>query len=136
MFDQPNHSINLPLPLSLASSDSCPCQPKQVHHSHKQTAARRTRSPACLHARDLKPRPRTNPTHSGITTKTSTKMNVCVSHFPILCKPMPRPPAYRPPRLAVEVSTSPVFKPKTCPQFCRLRALAVELSTCCTRDMR
>jgi hypothetical protein len=28
MFDQPSHSINLPVPLSLASSDSCPCEPK------------------------------------------------------------------------------------------------------------
>jgi hypothetical protein len=28
MLDQPSHSINLPVPLSLASSDSCPCEPK------------------------------------------------------------------------------------------------------------
>jgi len=41
--------------------------------------------------------------HSGITTKTLTKMNVCVSQFPILCKPMPRPPIYRPPILAIAV---------------------------------
>jgi hypothetical protein len=50
IFDQPSHSINLPVPLSLASSDSCPCGPKAVHHSHKQAPERRNRTPACLHA--------------------------------------------------------------------------------------
>jgi hypothetical protein len=86
--------------------------------------------------RELKSRPSTSPSHSGITTKILTKMNVCVSQFPILCKPVPNPPAYRPPSLAIEVSTSPACRPATCPQFCRLRASAIELNTFSTRDMR
>jgi len=86
--------------------------------------------------RGLHSRPSTSPTHSGITTKIWTKMNVCVVQFPVLCKPMLRPPAFRPPPLAIEVSTSPVCKPTTGPQFCRLRALVIELDACSTRNMR
>jgi len=85
---------------------------------------------------ELKSCPSTSPRQSGITTKILTKINACVSQFPILCKPMPNPPAYRPPSLAIAVSTSPACKPATCPQFCRLRALALEPNTFSTRDMR
>ena len=91
--------------------------------------------------RELKSRPSTSPTHSGITIKILTKMKICVFQFPIICKPMPRPPAYRPPPAAIEVSSStslalPAGKPRTCLQFCLLRALAIEPNTCSARDMR
>jgi hypothetical protein len=86
--------------------------------------------------RELKSRPSTSPTHSGMTTRLFMKMHVCVLQFPTLCKRTFRPPAYRPPPLAIEVSTSPACKPTTCPQFCRLRALAIEFNTFPTRDMR
>jgi len=91
--------------------------------------------------RVLKSRPSTSPIQSGITTDLSTKMKVCVFQFPIICKPMPRPPAYRPPPAAIEVSSStssssPACKPTTCPQCCLLRALAIEPNTCSARDMR
>jgi hypothetical protein len=86
--------------------------------------------------RELKSRPSTSPTHSGITTRILTKMDICVLQWPILCKPMLRPPACRPPPLAIEISASPVCKPTTCPQFCRLRDLAIEPNTFSTRDMR
>jgi hypothetical protein len=86
--------------------------------------------------RELRSCPSTSPSQSGITTNILTKMNVCVSQCPILCKPMPNPPAYRPPPLAIEVSTPPACKPAPCPQFCRLRALAIEPNTFSTRDMR
>jgi hypothetical protein len=86
--------------------------------------------------RELKSRPSPSLIHPGITTKILKKTSVCVIHFPILCKPMPCPPAYRPPPLAIEVGTSPAYKPTPCPQFCRLRALAIELNTSSTRGMR
>jgi hypothetical protein len=130
----------------IASTYRCPCHwrplilvpvsPNRVttHISKRQRGAIEP-----LHVsmpRELKSRPSTSPIHSGITAKSLTKMTVCVSQFSILCKPMPRPPAYRPPPLAIEVGTSPACKPTTCTQFCRLRALAVDLNTFCTRDMR
>jgi hypothetical protein len=86
--------------------------------------------------RGTKSRPGTSPTRSGIITDFCTKMSICVSQLPILCKPTPRPPAYRPPPLAIEVSTSPACRPTTCPQFCRLRALAIEPNTFSARGMR
>jgi hypothetical protein len=91
--------------------------------------------------RVLKSRPSTSPIQSGITTDFSTKTKICVLQFPIICKPMPRPPTYRPPPAAIEVSSStslalPAGKPRTCLQFCLLRALAIEPNTCSARDMR
>jgi hypothetical protein len=131
--------------VKIASTYQCPCHwrplilvPVNPNRSTAPISKRQRGGIEPLHVsmpRDLKSRPST-PTDSGITTKILTKMKVCVSRSPILCKPMLRPPAYRPPPLAIEVSTSPACKPRTCPQFCRLRAWAIELNTCSTRDMR
>jgi hypothetical protein len=130
----------------IASTYQCPCHwrplilvPVSPNRFTAPLSKRRRGGVEPLHfsmPRELKSRPNTSPIHSGMTTKISTKMNICVLQFPILCKRMSCPPAYRPPPLAIEVSTSPACKPTTCPQFCRPRALAIERDTLSTRDMR
>ena len=130
----------------MASTYQCPCLwlplilvPVSPHRLTTPTSKRQRGGSERLHVcmpRELRSRPSTSPTQSGIATNIVTKMNVRVSQFPILCKPTPRPPAYRPPPLAIEVGTSPAYKPTPCPQFCRLRALAIELNTSSTRGMR
>jgi hypothetical protein len=93
IFDQLNHCINF----------LCPCHwrplilvPVGPNGSTTPISKSQRGGIEPLHVsmpREVKSRPSTSSTHSGITAKILTKMIVCVSQFPILCEPMPRPPA-------------------------------------------
>jgi hypothetical protein len=129
MFDQPSHCHWRPLIL-------IPVSPNRFT---TPMSKRQRGGIEPLHVsmpRELKSRASTSTTHFGLATNRLTKMEICVLQFPILCKPMPGSPAYRPPPPTIEVGTSPACKPTTCPQFCRLHASAIKLNTSSTRDMR